>query len=89
MVEKKVTVLNENGMHARPAAMLVETASRFISSIVLDNSGVESNAKSIMGILTLSAVCGTEIIVRCDGDDEQEALEAVSNLFLNRFGQEA
>lgn len=88
MVEKKVVVLNENGMHARPAAMIVETSSQYRSTIVLDNGGVESNAKSIMGILTLSAVCGTEIIVRCDGSDEAEALEAVSNLFITRFGQE-
>ena len=88
MVEKQVTVLNQNGIHARPSAMIVEESSKFSSSITLVNNGAESNAKSIMGILTLSAVCGTEIIVRCEGEDEQAALDTIAGLFIDRFGQE-
>ena len=88
MVEKEVTVLNENGIHARPSAMIVEESSKFACTIVLINKGVESNAKSIMGILTLAAICGTKVVVRCDGEDEDAALAKITGLFDNHFGQE-
>ena len=88
MVEKEVVVLNKNGIHARPSAMIVEESSKFASTITLINNGIESNAKSIMGILTLSAVSGSHIIVRCEGEDEEAALATIAGLFDDRFGQE-
>lgn len=89
MVEKVVTVINEHGIHARPASMLVETAGKYQSSVTLENGGVLGDAKSIMGIMMLAAVHGTQITVRCEGSDESEALAAVSDLFESRFGQES
>ena len=88
MVEKTVTIKNRAGIHARPAALLVETASRFRSSILLEKDGERINSKSIMGILTLAATYNTVLRVIAEGADEREALEAVSLLFENKFQEE-
>jgi phosphocarrier protein len=88
MVEKTVTIKNRAGIHARPAALLVETASRFRSSILLEKDGERINSKSIMGILTLAATYNTVLRVIAEGADEREAVEAVSLLFENKFQEE-
>jgi phosphocarrier protein HPr len=88
MVEKTVTIKNRAGIHARPAALLVETASRFRSAILLEKDGEQINSKSIMGILTLAATYNTPIRIIVEGEDEQEALEAVSLLFENKFQED-
>jgi len=88
MVERTVTIKNRAGIHARPAAQLVETASRFRSSILLEKDGEKINGKSIMGILTLAATYNTALRIIADGADEREALEAVSLLFENKFQED-
>ncbi len=89
MIEAKTVVQNAHGIHARPAAQLVETANKYASEITLVNDAMEADAKSIMNIMMLSAVHGTEIIVRVNGNDESDALAAIVDLFEDRFGQES
>ncbi len=80
-------VVNELGLHARAAAALVQVANGFESTIHLAREGDEVNAKSIMGVLTLAAAKGTEVVVRCEGSDEAAALAAVGALFEDGFGE--
>jgi phosphocarrier protein len=88
MVEQTVTIQNRAGIHARPSAMLVQTAKDFQSTIYLEKGNDRINGKSIMGILTLGASFGTEIRVIAEGEDEQPALEAMVNLFNRKFEEE-
>ncbi len=88
MTERTVTVRNRAGIHARPAALIVQTAGKFESNIVFKKDGEEINAKSIMGIITLGASYNTELQVAADGADEGEALEELNRLFENRFEEE-
>ncbi|MDR0597440.1 MAG: HPr family phosphocarrier protein [Treponema sp.] len=88
MVEQTVTIQNRAGIHARPSAMLVQTAKDFQSNIYLEKGSDRINGKSIMGILTLGASFGTELRVIAEGEDEQTALEAMVNLFNRKFEEE-
>lgn len=86
MVEKKVTVTNVLGIHARPATLLVQAASRFESDIFLSKGDVSRiNGKSIMGVMMLAAERGSEVLVEADGEDALAALEAVAELLANDF----
>jgi len=88
MVEKMTVIKNRAGIHARPAALIVQTAGKFKSKISLQKGDDRINAKSIMGIITLGAGFGTEITIITFGEDEQEAADAIEKLFLNRFEEE-
>ncbi|MFP3042095.1 HPr family phosphocarrier protein [Treponema primitia] len=88
MVEQIITIQNRAGIHARPSAMLVQTAKDFKANIYLEKGNDRINGKSIMGILTLGASYGTEIKVIAEGEDEQQALEAMVNLFNKKFEEE-
>ena len=88
MVEKSITILNRAGIHARPAAMLVQTTKDFICNIYIEKGKDRINAKSIMGILTLGAAYGTEIKIIAEGEDEITALSALVRLFESRFEEE-
>ncbi len=88
MIQREVRVANRAGIHARPAAMIVQTASRFDSQIMLGKDSEEINAKSIMGIITLGAGYDTVLNLTVEGSDEQEAADAVATLFENRFQEE-
>ncbi len=85
MVSKELVVLNRAGIHARPAAMIVKVANKYKSNIFFIKDTIEVNAKSIMGIITLGASFKSKIEVKCDGDDEKDMLDAITNLFNNRF----
>lgn len=87
MKQKKIVIINELGLHARPAAMLVKLAGTFESRIELEKDGIKVNAKSIMGVLMLGANEGTEIIISTDGPDEDNALAAIAKLFEDGFGE--
>lgn len=89
MIETKVEIINRLGLHARAAAKLVHTAGSFTSDVVISKDGEEVDAKSILGILQLGAAIGSELGLRCDGADEEEALTAVVKLFADRFGEES
>jgi phosphocarrier protein HPr len=88
MVERMVSIKNRAGIHARPAALLVQTASKFKSRILLSKDNETINAKSIMGIITLGATYNTPIKITADGDDEAEAILAIELLFANKFEEE-
>lgn len=88
MVERKIQVVNKLGLHARPAAMLVQTASKFRSEIRLRKDEVEANAKSILSVMMLAAEVGSFVIVKAEGEDEEQAAEALAKLFEDKFGEE-
>lgn len=88
MTTKTVKILNRAGIHARPAAMIVQTASKFSSKILFKRENEEINAKSIMGIITLGAAFDSEILIEAVGLDEAEAVEALAKLFENRFEEQ-
>ncbi len=87
MLEVKLIVPNKTGLHARPAALLVQTASKFSSDITIVKGDTEVNAKSIMGIMALGAHQGQELTFKINGADESEALTAIEELFKNNFGE--
>jgi phosphocarrier protein len=87
VVERDIEVVNRLGLHARAAAKLVHLASGFRSRVQLVADDEEVDAKSILGILLLAAGQGSRLIIRCDGEDEAEALAAVHGLFADRFGE--
>jgi phosphocarrier protein HPr len=89
MIERRAEIVNRLGLHARAAAKLVNTAGRFQSRVTVSKDGEEVDAKSILGVLLLAASQGTELTIRCEGDDEDECIEAVSGLIANRFDEES
>ena len=88
MTEKMVKIINRAGIHARPAAILVQAAKDYESNIYLEKGRDRINAKSIMGILTLAAAYGTEIKIAAEGEDEKEAVETIARLFEAKFEEE-
>jgi len=88
MVTREVTIINKLGLHARPAAQLVKTASRFSAEIYFKKGNLEVNGKSIMGVMMLAAEKGSKITITADGDDEVQALEALIEVFQTKFGEE-
>ena len=88
MVIQDIQIINRLGLHARPAAMLVQTASEFECDIKICKEQVQVNAKSIMGVLMLAAEYGSTLQVQCDGKDEQQAARAIVDLFANKFNEE-
>jgi phosphocarrier protein HPr len=87
MAERSVTIVNKNGLHARPAAEIVKTASKFTSDIIIVRDELEVNGKSIMGVMMLAAECGAEVTLRASGPDEADAVEAIAKLISSKFGE--
>ena len=87
MIERKVTIVNRLGLHARAAAKLVDCAASFGSRIDLLQQDHGVDAKSIMSVMMLAAGQGTELTLRISGEDEQAALEALVGLINDRFGE--
>lgn len=85
MVVRDVIVLNRAGIHARPATMIVDTANRFKSQILLRKDDLQINARSIMIILTLGATYKTPLQIITEGEDEKEAADAIVALFDSKF----
>ncbi len=88
MTSKTVTIKNRAGIHARPAALIVNTANQFDADIYLEKDSMRINGKSIMGIITLGASYKTEVVIIAEGPDEAEAIEAIEKLFENRFEED-
>ena len=88
MVEQSITISNRAGIHARPAALLVQTTKDFKCNIYFEKGQDRINAKSIMGIITLGAAFGTEIKIIAEGVDEESALNSLVRLFESRFEEE-
>lgn len=90
MRERRVTICNRLGLHARAAARLVRRATQFTSQIELEreDTGNSADGKSILSVLLLAASRGTCLIIRADGDDEQPAVDAIAELVEQKFGEE-
>jgi phosphocarrier protein len=88
MKSAPTTIINKLGLHARAATKLVNRATAFQSDINLVRGQRSVNAKSIMGVLTLAASMGTELVILADGPDEEEAVAALLELVNDRFGEE-
>ena len=82
---RDVVVQNRYGIHARPAALLVKSASRFACEILIEKNGVKVNAKSIMGLLTLEGNHGAKMRILATGADAADALAALTELFEKKF----
>ena len=89
MQERSITVSNKLGLHARASAKLVQRVQGFRSQVWLIHGTREVNAKSIMGVMMLAAGIGTPLVIRADGPDETEALQAVLELFERKFDEGA
>lgn len=89
MLERKVTVNNPLGLHARAAAQLVRLAGSFQSNVKLrrTDNGIVADAKSILSVLTLAASKGIELKIEVQGADETAALQAIEDIFVNGFGE--
>lgn len=88
MLVEEFIIPNKLGLHARASALLVKTASRFLSDIKVEREDIEVNGKSIMGIMMLAASKGCVIRVKVEGDDEEEAMSALGELIRDGFGEE-
>jgi phosphocarrier protein HPr len=87
MTERRVTVVNSHGIHARPAAEIVKTAAKFKANITIIRDDLDVNGKSIMGVMMLAAECGAEVVIRAEGEDEAAALDALAALVASKFGE--
>lgn len=80
VITKKLVIRNKQGLHARPAALFVQIANKYDSAITLKKGDESVNGKSIMGILTLGAERGTEIILEAEGDDADLAIAELEKI---------
>ncbi len=87
-MENIVKILNEQGLHARPASIFVKTASKFKSNVSIVHGSGTANAKSIINIMSLGLKKGEEIKIVTEGVDEKEAMDALLLLVANKFGEE-
>ena len=91
MIERTARIVNSQGLHARPAALIVKLAGSFGSDITIGRDGDANgavNAKSIMGVMMLAAECGSSVVIRADGHDEERAAEALATLVSDGFGEQ-
>jgi phosphocarrier protein len=86
--EKDIAIVNRLGMHARPAAMFVRTASRFRAEVWVAKEGEEVNGKSIMGLMMLAAGQGSTLRIRCEGPDADKAMKELEELIQARFNED-
>ena len=87
MAERSVKIVNKLGIHARPAAEIVKTASRFGSNITIVREDLEVNGKSIMGVMMLAAEQGSTIDIKAEGPDAEQALDALEAVIADGFGE--
>jgi phosphocarrier protein HPr len=85
--EQTFTIKNKLGLHARAANMVVQVASKFESTIIIDKNGITANAKSIMGLLLLAAGQGSQIVLKAQGKDAKDAITAIGKLIEDSFGE--
>ncbi|MCW8818812.1 MAG: HPr family phosphocarrier protein, partial [Ignavibacteriaceae bacterium] len=88
VIIQEVIVKNKAGLHTRPAAAVVKIAARFKSDFFIEMRGSEINAKSIIGVMSLAAPKGTKLILKLDGEDEEEAARQLIDFFEQGFGEQ-
>ena len=87
MIEREVKIQNRAGLHTRPAATLVKTASKYKADFFILKDGMEINGKSIIGVMTLAAEQGSTMILRCEGEDEVAAAAEIIAYFERGFDE--
>jgi len=87
MIETTVKIVNKAGLHTRPAATIVKLASKFDSEFFIFRDGININGKSIIGVMTLAAEKGSELVLKFDGTDEQEAEKEIVDYFNRGFDE--
>ncbi|PFP15649.1 HPr family phosphocarrier protein [Bacillus sp. AFS073361] len=87
MIERQYTITNEQGLHARPASLLVQMASQSKSAVILVKDQKEFNAKSILGLMSVGAQKGAQVMIKIDGPDEEETVSKIEELFNSNFGE--
>jgi phosphocarrier protein len=85
---KDLTVINQLGIHARPAALFVKVANKFASDIIVEKDGEQVNGKSIMGLMMLAAGCGSKLTIIATGTDAEAAVRELEQLFNQKFNEE-
>jgi phosphocarrier protein HPr len=88
MMEKVLTIRNRLGLHARPAALLAQTAGRYQSAVRVLKDDLEVNGKSVMGLMMLAAECGSKLRILVEGTDEGQALAEIETLFNKNFDED-
>ncbi|MEA3327899.1 MAG: HPr family phosphocarrier protein [Chloroflexota bacterium] len=87
MKELKVTITHQVGLHARPAALFVKTASKYSSNVTLSYNGKTKNARSMLGVLSMGVGANAEITIQAKGEDEEEVIIALDELIKDNFGE--
>ncbi len=87
-ISREVVIINKLGIHARPAAMFVKTASRFTCEIHVEKDGEKVNGKSIMGLMMLAAGPSSRITIRASGSDASQAVQELESLIAKKFGED-
>ncbi|KMY67563.1 hypothetical protein AAU61_12230 [Desulfocarbo indianensis] len=87
VIERELSVRNGLGLHARVAARIAETIKKYDCTVILSKDGLEAEGDSVLSILTLDAPIGSRLLARAQGDQAEEALEALEGLFTNGFGE--
>lgn len=88
MSSREVVIENELGLHAKASAAFVRLANHFRSSITVETNGKKANGKSIMGLLMLAASKDSRILIMAEGEDASEAVDSLSQLVINKFGED-
>ena len=88
MVTREITVVNNLGIHARPASLIVQAAMKFKADVTLVNDTAEADAKSIMNVMMLAAGKNAKVSIRAKGPDEVEAVDTIAHLFASKFNEE-
>lgn len=87
MIEKKVQIMNRAGLHTRPAATIVKMAAKYKCEFYISRDGVNINGKSIIGVMTLAAEEGSELLLSFDGEDEEQAAKEIVEFFEKGFNE--
>ncbi len=87
MLHRDIEIINKLGLHARASAKLTQTAGQHKSQVWLSRNDKRINAKSIMGVMMLAAAKGTTIGIETDGEDEEQAMQALVDLINDKFGE--
>jgi phosphocarrier protein HPr len=87
MIERKIKIINDAGLHTRPAATIVKLAAKFKAEFYINKDGLHINGKSIIGVMTLAAEKGSELTLTFDGPDEEQAAEEIINYFNRGFDE--
>ena len=85
---KELTIINRLGLHARPSAMFVKTASRFKCEVWVEKDGERVNGKSIMGLMMLAAGQGSKLLISCEGPDGEKALAEIEEIIRRKFDED-